>query len=133
MYYNFNVEIPANTAKADKIVQACKMTYGFIRHVAVAFPPGPKGLAHLVIYRYESQIWPTNPDADFAWDNYTLEFNEDFALTDAPFRLTLHGWNEDDTYPHTVTVRFELVSETWGYDDLLSLKTPLSRLEDWES
>ncbi len=133
MYYDFNIIIPASTPKDTPIKETCKLTYGIVRHVAIAFPPGPKGLTHLVIRRYEHQVWPTNPDGNFAWDNYTIEFSEEFDLTTRPHTLTLVGWNEDDTHKHTVTVRFELGLKVWGLDDLLTLQTPMSRLEEWES
>lgn len=133
MFYNFTITIPANTLKSDRVVEVCDLTYGIIRHVAIAFPPGPKGLAHVVIYRYEHQLWPTNPGGSFAWDDYTIEFTEEFDLTERPHTLSIRGWNEDDTHEHTVTVRFELGDKIWGLTELLSLQTPMSRLEDWES
>ena len=133
MFYDYSIAIPANTTKANSVIEICKMTYGIIKHVAIAFPPGPKGLAHLTVYRFEHQVWPSNPDGDFAWDNFTIEFNEEFDLTEKPHVLTLRGWNDDDTYPHTITVRFELGGKEWGLSDLLSIQTPMSRLEDWES
>lgn len=130
MEYVFRLTIPANTAKADAESLTCQLTYGTIGRVAVAFPPGPKGLAHLVIYRYEHQLWPTNPEESFAWDNYTIEFDEEFALTERPYTLSIRGWNEDDTYEHTVTVRFQLLWKEWGWEDLLGLRTPISPLEE---
>lgn len=133
MFYSFNLTIPANTDKINAVNQVCKLTYGIIRHVAIGFPPGPKGLAHIVIYRYEHQVWPTNTDGSFAWDNHTIEFTEEFDLTERPHTLSLRGWNEDDTYPHTITVRFELGGQVWGLENLLALETPMSRLDDWGS
>lgn len=132
MFYDFTITIPKNTLKSKPIKANCKLTYGIIQHVSIAFPPGPKGLAHLVINRFEHQVWPTNPGGSFAWDCYTIEFSEEFDLTTNPHTLTLIGWNDDDEHQHTITVRFELGSKMWGMTDLLSLQSPMARLEEWE-
>jgi len=128
--YEFDITIPANTAKADWERVDCLLTYGIIRHVEVAFPPGPYGLAHVVIYRFEHQVWPTNPESDFAWDNYTIAFDEEFALDVWPYTMSVRGWNEDDTYQHTVTVRFEIGGREWSLADLMTLQTPYSYLSE---
>jgi hypothetical protein len=129
MYYVFSLTIPANTTQQDPERQVCQLTHGVIKKVAVAFPPGPKGLAHLVIRHWEHQAWPTNPEASFAWDNYTIEFDEEFELDTAPYTLTLEGWNEDDTHEHTITVRVGVGGESWGLADLLALPGPVTILE----
>lgn len=130
MYYVFRLDIPANTEESDPEKLTCQLTYGIVRGVSISFPPGPMGLAHIVIYRFEHQVWPTNPDESFAWDDYTIEFNEEFDLTERPHTLSLRGWNDDDTHSHEVTVRFEVGGEMWGFEDLLALQTPLGYLEE---
>lgn len=130
MFYVYRLDIPANTAKADAERITCKLTHGFVRRVSVSFPPGPMGLAHVVIYRYEHQVWPTNPDESFAWDNVTIEFEEEFDLTERPHTLSIRGWNEDDTYSHEVTVRFEVGGEEWGLAELLALQGQYTVLEE---
>ena len=130
MEYVFRLTIPANTPKISPERLTCKLTHGIVNHVAVAFPPGPRGLAHLVIYRYEHQVWPTNPEETFAWDDYTVEFDEEFELTERPYTMSLRGWNLSTKFSHTVTVRFEIGGRKWGLRELLGLSAPVSRLPE---
>jgi hypothetical protein len=50
----------------------------------------------------------------------------DYDLLNEPFELYLIGWNEDDTYPHTVTVRFDMTPS--GGDDRNAILSALSSL-----
>ncbi len=130
MEYVFRLTIPANTPKSSPERLNCQLTHGIINHVSVCFPPKKCNLAHLVIYRFEHQVWPTNPEESFAWDDYTIEFDEEFELLEWPYTMSIRGWNEDDTYEHTITVRFEIGGRKWGLADLLAMTTPITRLEE---
>lgn len=121
--------IPANTAESTPEVLVCRLTYGTISRGFVCFPPGPKGLAHVIVTHHEAQLWPTNRDESFAWDNFVFEFEEEFELSSAPYSIKIVGWNDDDTYDHTVTVMLNVLRGRYGLRDLLSLQAPLSYLE----
>lgn len=129
MQFSYNLEIPANTPETEPEIQVCQLSYGTISRVFVCFPPGPKGLAHVVIKRYESQVWPTNPTASFAWDDFVFVIEDEFDLETAPFSVKLEGWNLDDTYPHTITVMFNVLRGAYGMPELLALQSPFSQLE----
>jgi hypothetical protein len=105
MIYEKRLTIPANTAQAAPVSTTVEVHPGVVKRVEVSFPPGPAGLAHCQIYLWERQIWPANPDSDFAGDDLQMIFDEDLDLADPPFEFDIVGWNLDDTYPHTVTVR----------------------------
>ena len=111
MYYDFSFTIPANTAQENPLEQECKLTHGIIHRVEIAFPSGCAGLAHIQIKEGLHQLWPTNPEGSFNTDNFTVLINEFQELYRAPFTLTLLGWNEDDTYPHTLEIRFGILPE----------------------
>lgn len=110
MYYDFSFAIPANTTKASPKELDVKLTHGVIHRIEVGFPPGCAGLAHLQIRRGLHQVWPTNPQGSFNTDGYTIPINEYYELATEPYILTLVGWNLDDTYPHTLEVRFGILS-----------------------
>lgn len=110
MFYDVSFEIPANTTKASPKKQDVKLTHGVIHRIEIGFPRGCAGLAHLGIRRGLHQVWPTNPQGSFNTDGYTIPINEYYELVTEPYILTLVGWNLDDTYPHTLEVRFGILS-----------------------
>lgn len=109
MYYDVSFTIPANTAQASPTRQDVKLTRGIIHRVEIGFPGGCAGLAHLQIKRSVHQVWPTNPQGSFNTDGYVIPINEFYELFTEPYILTLVGWNLDDTYPHTLEVRFGIL------------------------
>jgi len=109
MYYDFSFTIPANTLKKSPTELEVKLTSGVIHRVEIGFPSGCAGLVNLAIRKGLHQVWPTNPDGAFNTNDYTITINEFYPLTTAPYKLTLQGWSLDDTYPHTIEVRFALL------------------------
>jgi hypothetical protein len=111
VFYDFSFTIPANTPANTPEELACKLTNGIIHRVEIGFPKGCAGLVSLAIRRGLHQVWPTNPDGAFNTDNFTILINEHYPLLEVPYILTLVGWNLDDTYDHTLEVRFGILSE----------------------
>ena len=109
MFYDFSFTIPANTAEANPLRKDIKLTHGIIHRVEISFPSGCAGLVFLQIVQGLHQVWPTNPEGSFNTDDYTVAFNEYYDMTEEPFTLSLIGWNEDDTYDHTLEVRFGIL------------------------
>jgi hypothetical protein len=111
VYYDFTLTIPANTTESSPTEDVVRVTHGVLHRIEVAFPAGCAGLAHLVILYREFQLYPTNPEGNFASDNYTIPIDDYFELFDHPYTLKLRGWNLDDTYSHTITVRLGIYPE----------------------
>ncbi len=109
MHYNFNLKIPANTAKADQLELVCPLTYGILRKVSIYFRAGCADLTHIKIYRNVRQIYPTNPDLDYAFDDYRVDFETFFPIFDKPYEISIFGWNLDDTYEHMITCLFNVI------------------------
>lgn len=105
MIYAFRLTIPANTLETAPSRETVRLTHGIIHRLEIEFPAGCAGLAHCKILRGLHQVWPTNPDGDFASDDHAIAFDTDYPLTDLPTDLILVGWNVDDTFPHTLTFR----------------------------
>ena len=106
MFYDFSFTIPANTPKYPLYTIEAKLSHGIIHRVEVTFPRGCAGLAHLRIKKGLFQVWPLNPTGDFSANRYTIAFNDFYKLYSAPYLLTLHGWNLDDTFQHELQIRF---------------------------
>ncbi len=105
MFYDRALTIPANTARASVVSSELVLTYGVIHRVEVEFPEGCAGLAHFRVRRFEHQVWPTNPGGDFATNGHVITWNDYLQMYDEPFTLQLEGWNVDNTFPHTITLR----------------------------
>jgi len=112
MHYDFDIEIPAITPKTDPLIVRKKVCYGILRKVGIYFRGGCADLAHVKIYHWESQIFPTNVDGDYAYDNYVVEFEEYYPILEVPYELTLRLWNDDDTFPHTISFMFLILHPT---------------------
>lgn len=109
MFYSFDLEIPANTAEDEPVELTAGLTWGVLTHVELEFPPGCAGLAKVAILHRRHQIWPTNIDRWFYTDGRIISWDDFFELLEPPFDLVLLGYNDDDTYPHTPIVRFEVL------------------------
>jgi len=94
MHYDFDIEIPAITPETDPLIVRKKVCYGILR------------------YHWESQIFPTNVDGDYAYDNYAVEFEEYYPILEVPYELTLRLWNDDDTFNHTISFMFLILHPT---------------------
>ena len=106
MFYRFSLTVPASTPQTSPVVKVLALTHGIVHQVEVAFPPGCATLVHVSLWRYEHQVWPTNPGESFAWDDYTIVItNEAFGLISRPYTLSLRAWSEDTAYPHTIVCR----------------------------
>jgi len=106
MFYRYSLTVPASTSQAAPAILAMHLTHGIIHHLEIGFPPGCAGLVHAAIYRFEHQVWPTNPDNTFAWDDYNVVIrHEAFGLITLPYTLSLRAWSEDNTFPHTIICR----------------------------
>jgi len=109
MIYVSRISTPANTTEASPKETVLEVDPGIIHLLEISFPPGAAGLLHLQIFRELHQVWPSNPDADFAWDDVDSSWPEWYEIEVQPLRLLLRTWNEDDTYAHEVVVRFGLL------------------------
>ena len=109
MFYDFAITIEANTTEAEAKETRLELTWGIIHRIEVQFPIGTQALAHCRLLHRRAQKWPTNIDGSFASDGYVIPIDEHFDLTEPPHELTAICWNDDDTYPHTITIRIGIL------------------------
>jgi len=108
MMYVFTITTPASTPPTAKLKTILPLTRGKITQMSIQYPSGLQGFAHLVITRGLNQLFPTNPDGDFATSNETISWPEEYLLDVDPVQLEAYSWNLDDTFDHTITVRIVL-------------------------
>lgn len=109
MLFEYALTIPANTAQADAVELEAPLAPGIVSRVDIQFPRGCVGLVHVQVLKSEHQVWPVNLDGDISAEGLVVSWPEDYELDDDPLAFTLRGWNEDDTFPHTITFRFALL------------------------
>ena len=112
MLFSYEITVPANTLKTAPVEQEMALAAGVIRQVAIQFPAGCNALVHVQVMERDHQLFPTNLDTDIAASGFVLQWAEDYELVDAPYSLKAVLWNDDDTYPHTVTLRITVLSST---------------------
>ena len=108
MYYEFRLTTPANTPRSAPIETELQLDEGVVTGVEVLFPPGCVGLVHLQVRRETHQLFPANADADLVGDTFPIRWREELEVGERPYVWTAVAWNDDDSYPHTVTLRLEL-------------------------
>jgi len=121
MFYEQRITIPPNTTETSPTTEVLNVHPGILKRVQVRFPPGCCGLAHLQVKYLDRTIYPANINSDISGDGEPIEFEEDIILNDVPFEFTLVGWNEDDTYSHTIIVRMQILSEEQDIATMLKM------------
>lgn len=109
MFYSFPLTIPANRLESNPVEKSVNLTWGVITYVSVRFPPRCAGLAKVAILHHRHQVWPSNIDEWFYGDNEVLGGDEYYELFELPAGITLLGYNDDDFYPHTPIIRFQVL------------------------
>ena len=109
MDYSVDLEVPKSTTAWDPAELRVRLTKGLIIGVRVGFPDGCADLLHCVIVRGIHQVWPTNPDGNYHWNDYVFEIRSEYPLEDYPLDMIIRAWNDDARNPHTVTVGFNLL------------------------
>lgn len=124
MQFQESVRIDENTLITALKQLDLKVTAGVVTHLAVEFPAGCAGLAHLRILRGGYQVWPVDIGEWFTSDDHVIEIDTHYLLMDHPLQFRIEGYNEDETNYHVLTVRLEL---TEALDPTLSLIELLER------
>lgn len=109
MIYRFGITTSYNTPATEKQKTILKLGEGIIHQIDIVFPPGLAGKTHAQITRGLHQVWPTNPDEDFASDNNVISFHEHYELDEEPYQLEVHTWNTSTEHNHLIIVRIGLL------------------------
>lgn len=109
MFYEFDFTIPRNTPATALVELQVEIDTGRIIAVEIQFPRGCYCLVHVAVLHELHQLHPTNTDGFIAAEDARIAFQEDIDFTQPPYTLTLAGYNEDDSFDHTITFRFNLL------------------------
>jgi len=111
MIFVFPITIPKNTPASSPLVETLQLASGIIEEAQLFFPPGPIGLAHLYVTNGLNQVWPSNPEQDFASDDETISWADEYPVSQPPFQLVAYGYNLDSLNDHTLTLRVVMVQQ----------------------
>lgn len=106
-HYSYTKTFAAGGAKTAPEEREMKCMWGILTDVTFTFPPGCHGVCHAHIDESLHQIFPTNPEEDYALDNYTLPIHDEYELLPGTRKLYLRGYNTG-IYPHTISVTFRV-------------------------
>jgi len=117
VYDRWEYTIPANTAEADAIRVRCPVTKGFLRSLTVYFPPGCQNLARCRVSVGERPVAPRSSSSYIAADAMAvrIQYLNEPIWEDIPV-LNWRLWNVDESYPHTVWMSAEWLSEEKPYE-----------------
>lgn len=111
MFYDVALTIPVDTPQTNPAEQEVKLTHGVITHVEVEFPPGCNGMVYAYIRQGLHQVWPTNPDSQFATSGRAIVWNDYIELFTEPYSVVIGGYSPDTRYDHKIIFRFEVTSK----------------------
>lgn len=109
MFYAWNVTLPYGKTAANKTKLELLLEKGTITRFELTFPTGCANLAFVHVNDALHQVYPKNPDYQFTGNGITIYSTDEYEIKEPPYTLQFYGWNTDDTYPHTVTIRIQLV------------------------
>lgn len=112
MYYSFDFTIDKNTDESSKVEQNCKLAPGIIKEIVIQNSKACAGLVYVQIFKSIFQLWPSNPGGAFIMTGEPVPIMEEFEMEGPPWELTLMGWNEDDTFDHTIWVRMSILPKS---------------------
>lgn len=109
MFYEYHLTIPPNTPASGLVSMDCPLDYGVITHVEIEFPPGCNGLAAVRVRERGHQLYPTNDKSFFISNAYVIAFSETYRLYSPPYLFFFEGYNLDEIYSHTITLRLAII------------------------
>ena len=116
MIFSGELTIPANTTIFRPVRIVLPVSLGTVRHVWVRWHWGSANLCGARgLYRTFAQ-WPLAVGEWFYSSVPGLDFDENIVLDQDPLEIVLEGYNDDDTYPHSVWFAFNIVRSTTDSD-----------------
>lgn len=128
MHYSYEHTFIANGSKAEEEEEVMECAWGILTNVDISFNWGTGRNVHVHIDEALHQIFPTNPNGNYAFDGYTCHITGKYELLPATRRIYLRGWNEGD-YDHAVAVAFEVLPK----EDVNAIPNALASIQKlWE-
>lgn len=115
MLYSRQIKFTHGKTEAEATKTPIKVNKGVIYQVWVDFPPGCAGLVKLRVYHEGHPFLPVNKDNYLRGNAYVYKLPVYHEVRESPSILIVEGWNEDDTYDHTIQVVFSIIPKWIAY------------------
>lgn len=109
MRYEFPILTPVVTEKDNPNRDRTRLVLGDLVKVSIYFPWGCAGYVGIRILHYEHQLYPTNLDEWFIGNEIQIEFECAYPIREGRNQFYVESYNEDDFYPHTPIVSFDVM------------------------
>jgi len=113
MLYAKHVTFPSGKTELTKTRKHFHISKGWIYRAWLIFPPGCAGLVKVRVLHQGHPIIPINKSDYVKADDYVFELPMYFEVPTEPYRVTFEGWNEDDTYNHTITLMLLVLPKSY--------------------
>jgi len=122
--------IPANTSIDNPVTKTIEVEGEVLSEIAYLIPSGWAALAHFSICYGIKQIYPYIQGTWVTGDNLFRQVPIKWTLPETPCRLVIKGYNQDDTYPHTLYLWLLIKpeEEVWPLNILVDFVRILKRL-----
>jgi hypothetical protein len=110
--YEQKITVPANTVVGAPVSQDITLVKGFVSHVGIRFPHGSSWMMGLAIFNGATQLWPGTAGGWFYGDGELTEWDTEYdvPLVAGVRKLTIKGYNDDDSYAHAALIRMWVVA-----------------------
>lgn len=109
MFYAWDILLTRDRSKATLQKTVLKLEKGTITRFELVFPTGCCGLVYVHVNQALHQVFPKNPDYQLTGNGATIVSTDEYEIKEPPLELDFYGWNTDEIYDHTITVRIQLV------------------------
>lgn len=106
-HYSYTKTFTAGKSKTSEEELVCPCIWGIVTDVTITFPAGCHGYCHVHLDDGPHKMFPTNPESDYALDDWTLHIDDEYELEKDSTKIYLRGYNTG-TYNHTITVTFRV-------------------------
>jgi len=111
MLYAWDIKLERGHTALTQEKTVLKMEKGTITRCEVVFPTGCVGLVFIHIDDRLHQVWPKNPDYQLSGNGGIIASIDEYPIKEPPLSLDFYGWNTDEIYDHTITVRLQIVPQ----------------------
>ena len=111
MQYTKSITFSSGGSSTNQTSTTIKATKGIIHKIEIVFPSGCFGLVNLQIFTGGHPIAPSTFGQTYVGNDEIIILPEFIELRSDFNTITISGWNEDDTFEHTIRVRIYVLPE----------------------
>ena len=109
MYYAWNILLERENTSVTPEKTILAIEKGTIIRCETVFPSGCAGLVFCHIDHALHQVYPKNPNYQYSGNGESIVATDEYDIKEEPYQVEFYGWNTDEIYDHTITVRIQIV------------------------